>query len=572
MSASPWEDSAPGALAPDPAVLLVPRRPAWQGPLWLGLGYALLAGLSVALARQPGSVANVWYANALVVGVLAHRAPRLWPPALAAVALANLGVNMAWGDPLPVAAAFVPPNLVEILLAVALLRRAGLHLSGLRSPHLLLRLLVYGGLLPQLVGATLGAAVIAALSPAAYFTVWLAWFSGSVVGAVSLLPLVACALRYPADALRQQLLVPALAWLLPATLLLAWLALAQVPYPFVYLSFMLLVAALRLDVVALAAMVLLLSCTVALALALGVLVPTPQGAAWRSVWVYLAWAAALVPAQLLAVALAELRDRQARLVQRGSQLQHANEGLEQFVRIASHDMREPLNTIVQFTGLLQQDHGATLPAPAQAWLGLVARAGLRMRSLLDDMLQYARLQRDAAAPALQPVALDEVMAGVVQALQARLAASGGRLQVGPLPVVWGQAALLSVMLQNLVGNALKFMPAQRVPEVSVQARSEGGMAVIAVRDNGIGIAAADADKLFKPFSRLHLRREYDGTGLGLSLVRTLAQAQGGEVLLAESAPGEGSCFELRLPLAATAGPEGQRTRSPGTAPGQGSST
>ncbi|EHR70367.1 bacteriophytochrome (light-regulated signal transduction histidine kinase) [Burkholderiales bacterium JOSHI_001] len=542
---SAWFETGRVPLPPDPQVALAPRLSRPVGLAILALAYALAAGLSVAISRQSGSVATVWFANALVVGLLMHRTPRDWALRLAVVALANLAVNVAWGDGLANALAFLPANLLEMALGAWLLRRWNLHRTGLRSPVLLLRLLLGGGVLPQVVGATLGAAVIAARGVAPFGTVWLAWFEGSVIGALSVLPVVVCAMRHRWSSIRQQVMVAHMAWLAPLALGVTVLSLAHVPFPFVYLSIPLLVAAMLVEFLPVALLTLGVSLTVALVLGLGILVPPPTTADWQQVYVYMAYAAALVPAQLLAAAVAELRDQHTSLLARSADLARANQGLEQFVRIASHDLREPLNTIVQFSGLIEQDHGALLPPDGQQFLGLVRRAALRMRGLLDDMLHYTRLQRSQVDLVLAPVALDEVLDKVRQDLAARLRERDAVLTLEPLPTVLGQASLLELLFGNLLGNALKFVPAGRQPQVRLSALVQREQVVVVVQDNGIGIAPEDLSKLFKPFSRLHLRRDYEGTGLGLALAQQVAQGCGGRIEVS-SVPGQGSRFSVWL--------------------------
>jgi signal transduction histidine kinase len=548
---SAWFETGLVPPAPDPQVALRPRLSVPVGLVALALVYALAAGLSVAISRQSGSVATVWFANALVVGLLMHREPRTWAPRLAVVGLANLAVNMAWGDSLVSALAFLPGNLLEMALGAGLLRRWNLHRTGLRSPVLLLRLLLAGGVLPQMVGATLGAAVIASRGLAPFGTVWLAWFEGSVIGALSVLPLVVCAMRHRWPTLVQQVLVPHMGWLTPLALAVALLSLAHVPFPFIYLSIPLLVAAMLVEFLPLALLTLGVSLTVALVLGLGIMVPPPTTADWQQVYVYMAYAAALVPAQLLAAAVAELRDQHASLLRRSADLARANQGLEQFVRIASHDLREPLNTIVQFSGLIEQDHGEMLPADGQQYLGLVRRAAVRMRGLLDDMLHYTRLQRSNSDLVLAPVALDEVLDRVRQDLAARLRDRDALLTLEALPTVLGQPSLLELLFGNLLGNALKFVPPGRRPEVRLSARALGDQVVVVVQDNGIGIAPEDLGMLFKPFSRLQLRRDYEGTGLGLALAQQVAQGHGGRIEVS-SVPGQGSRFSVWLKAAPAA--------------------
>lgn len=248
----------------------------------------------------------------------------------------------------------------------------------------------------------------------------------------------------------------------------------------------------------------------------------------------------------LAEALKDLRESHSQLQKTAEELQLANEGLLQFVRISSHDLREPLNTVVQFVGLVQEDHGAALPADAQDYLKLVHNAGEHMRTLLDDVVRYARLQHGETEPPT-PVALAPLMAELCDALAAQLDTTGAQLQIGELPRVLGHASLLSQLFQNLVSNALKFVPPGSVPRIEITAQTAGGMATISVKDNGIGISPEGQGRLFQPFARLNLRREFEGTGLGLAISRQIAEAHGGTIGV-RSQPGEGSTFEVRLPL------------------------
>lgn len=248
----------------------------------------------------------------------------------------------------------------------------------------------------------------------------------------------------------------------------------------------------------------------------------------------------------LAEALKDLRESHAQLQKTAAELQLANEGLLQFVRISSHDLREPLNTVVQFVGLVDEDHGPALPPDARHYLRLVRSAGERMRTLLDDVVRYARLQHGETDPPT-PVALEPLMTEVCDALAAQLDATGAKLHIGELPVVKGHASLLSQLFQNLVTNALKFVPPGRRPDIEITGTVADGMALICVRDNGIGISADGMDKLFLPFSRLNLRREFEGSGLGLAISRQIAETHGGSITV-RSRPGEGSAFDVRLPV------------------------
>jgi signal transduction histidine kinase len=520
--------------------------------LGLALAYVAIALPTVWSVRQAGPVALFWYANALPVAVLMQRSPRQWPLPLLAVGLAVWVANRLAGDAALQALRYVVPNLVEIGLAAGTLRAAGLAHADLQQPVRMLQLLALGSLLPTLVSATLAAVLLGATGQA-LAAVWLPWFESAAIGSVGLLPLACLALRESPSALRAAA-ADARLWLL-ATLALAvaLLALAVLPFPFVILSLPLLLAAMVLPPVSVALLVFAVSLAGALAIAEGPFAMPPGADAVTLAYAYAAFAAALVPALVLAAAMADLRASHDRLLQREHELARANQGLEQFVRLASHDLREPLNTITQFGRLVEQDHGAALPDAARRYLALMSGGAERMRRLLDDVLHFARVQRGVIT-APQAVALDEVLREARGALAARLERSGAQLDVQPLPWVVGQASMLQLLFQNLLSNAIKFVPAGEVPRVRVSADVVHDRVHVTVADQGIGIAADDVHKLFQPFQRLHLPREYEGTGLGLALAQQIALAHGGRIEVA-SAPGQGSRFIVTLPLAAgTAAP------------------
>jgi integral membrane sensor domain MASE1 len=178
--------------APPPGAAEADTRPGragrWPAAAALALAYTVAAVVSLYIARQPGSVASVWYANALAIAVFSARPRADWPGLALAVALANTLANWIWGDPWPTALSFAPPNLVEIVIAAWALQRAGLA-GDLGSARRLAVLLLVGGVLPQIAGATLGAATLALETDASFERVWLPWFEGAAIGALSVLPL-----------------------------------------------------------------------------------------------------------------------------------------------------------------------------------------------------------------------------------------------------------------------------------------------------------------------------------------------------------------------------------------------
>lgn len=540
---SVWFDSMLGAAVPESPMRSYPGR--LRAAAACAGAYTVLALLSLFLSRQPGSIATVWYANAFAVAFLLFtpRADRLlmW----SAVSVGNVAANLLWHPDIGLALSFLPANLAEMMLAVHLLRRAGLAESDLRSPSAVVSLLWRGSLLPQLVGASAGALTLQWHGTAGTADAWLMWFEGSVVGSTSMLVLAFLVTRHPWASLRRALLDWRVTALLPMAVGFALLVLPLASYPFIYLSLPLLLSAMLVDLVAVGLLTLVTSVTIATALALGWFAPPPVDANWKQAFVYLAWAAALLPAQLMASAVVAMRDSRRHLERRTRELEIANERLEQFVRIASHDLREPLNTITQFGGLLEQDFGATMPNDGRAYLRLVRRATERMRRLLDDVLRYARWRGDLREPA-RSVALGPLVDEVRESLAGRIAERSAEVAIGDLPVVHGHPALLSLMLQNLIANALKFVPPERSPRVRVTGEVRPGATVITVADNGVGIDPADFGRLFRPFQRLQPQRLYEGTGLGLALCREIAEAHGGRIEI-DSVPGQGTRFHVHLP-------------------------
>ena len=250
----------------------------------------------------------------------------------------------------------------------------------------------------------------------------------------------------------------------------------------------------------------------------------------------------------LAAALTDLRESHASLQKTATQLAAANQSLLQFVRIASHDLREPLNTIDQFSGLIEEDFGEQLPGPEKNYLRLVRRASARMRTLLDDVVGYARLEVGSSEQ-LVPVPLNALLDELRDALAGRIAETHASLVVGRLPTVTGQPSLLALVFQNLLENSLRFIPEGRPPNIEVSATEAGGRAVILFRDNGIGIAVEDQAKIFEPFVRLNRKQDFDGTGLGLTIAHRIVDAHGGSLrLISDPAAENGATFQLILPL------------------------
>ncbi len=225
------------------------------------------------------------------------------------------------------------------------------------------------------------------------------------------------------------------------------------------------------------------------------------------------------------------------------ELQRSNQELEQFAYVASHDLKEPLRMVAGFTQLLEAHLDEDLDDEGRRYLGFASEGASRLQRMVDDLLAYSRVRHDKAAVRL--VALDDVMVIVRGHLQKLLEERNVRLEVGTLPKVMADQGQLVQVLLNLVQNAVKFSP-QDNPLVEVTATRRGGMVHIAVRDEGIGIDEAQQDRIFQIFQRLHLREDYEGNGIGLAMVKKIAEQAGGRVTVASS-KGKGSTFTVSLP-------------------------
>jgi PAS domain S-box-containing protein len=239
----------------------------------------------------------------------------------------------------------------------------------------------------------------------------------------------------------------------------------------------------------------------------------------------------------------ELERSRYELTQTNEALQRSNTDLEQFAYAVSHDLQAPLRTIASFSQLIVRS-GGTGPQTAE-YLRHIQNGVARMMDLIRDLLEYSRVTHETeAAPA--PVNFQEVLGEVLWNLQAEIKERGAVIQADGLPTVMADKRSMVQLLQNVVGNALKYNGSKR-PEVKVEAaRRESGEWVLHVRDNGIGIDMRHAQQIFGVFTRLHGRDEYSGTGIGLAICRRIVELHGGKIWV-ESKLGEGCTFSFSLP-------------------------
>jgi PAS domain S-box-containing protein len=253
-----------------------------------------------------------------------------------------------------------------------------------------------------------------------------------------------------------------------------------------------------------------------------------------------------------------LRKSEAKLRQFTLELERSNRELQDFAYVASHDLQEPLRKIVVFSERLREKSSDNLGAEACDYLERMSKAAARMQNLINDLLTFSRVTTKAQP--FKPVDLAHVAREVVSDLEGRIEQVKGRVELGTLPVIQAEELQMRQLLQNLIGNALKFHRPEESPVVKVEAQIVSGLLPqagsggldqelcrLTVSDNGIGFDEKYLDRIFNVFQRLHSRNEYEGTGMGLAIARKIVQFHRGEIT-AQSKPGHGAAFIVTLPV------------------------
>jgi two-component system sensor kinase FixL len=241
-----------------------------------------------------------------------------------------------------------------------------------------------------------------------------------------------------------------------------------------------------------------------------------------------------------------------------AELERSNRDLEQFAYVASHDLQEPLRKIRAFGDRLEMKCREALDATGRECVERMQNAAARMQTLIDDLLTFSRVT--TRVKDFVTVDLGQIAREVVSDLEVQIEQAGGRVEVGKLPTIQADPLQMRQLLQNLIGNALKFRRPEEPPVVKIEGRYVSGgerregharageMCRVTVADNGIGFDPRHQERIFGIFQRLHPRDVYEGTGIGLALCRKIAEHHGGTIT-AQGSPNQGSTFEVLLPVA-----------------------
>ena len=224
-------------------------------------------------------------------------------------------------------------------------------------------------------------------------------------------------------------------------------------------------------------------------------------------------------------------------------LERSNRELEQFAFMASHDLQEPLRKIEMFGDMLLE-RATSLNEQERNYVDRMRNASGRMRDMVEGLLQLSRVTTQGKA--FIPVDLSQVTSEILHDLEGQIRRTGGRINVGPLPMIEGDALQLHQLMQNLIGNALKYHQPGTPPQVDIYAKQHSEQVKIFVEDKGIGFEQEDAERIFQPFQRLVGRSQYEGSGMGLAICHRIVERHGGEIA-AHSKPGHGTTVIVTLP-------------------------
>lgn len=240
----------------------------------------------------------------------------------------------------------------------------------------------------------------------------------------------------------------------------------------------------------------------------------------------------------------ELRLTMNEMLKLNDELKRSNRELEDFAYIASHDLQEPLRKIQSFGNLLADEYVGKLDNEGKMYIERIVHSSKRMRHLIEDLLMYSRVTTKGAE--FQDISLNKILHDVVSDMDMQIQQADAQVHIDELPTVKGDETQLYQVFQNLISNALRYRSDKRHPVIQVYSEIEGHFYKIYMRDNGIGFDEKYKDRIFNIFERLHGRQQFQGTGIGLAIVKKITRRHNGSVDVT-SKPDKGATFIISLP-------------------------
>jgi light-regulated signal transduction histidine kinase (bacteriophytochrome) len=238
-----------------------------------------------------------------------------------------------------------------------------------------------------------------------------------------------------------------------------------------------------------------------------------------------------------------LKELNESLQKQTKELAVSNAELEQFAYVASHDLQEPLRMVTSFLSQLEKKYGSAIDDKGKQYIHFAVDGAMRMRQIILDLLDFSRVGR--MEEELEEVDFNKLMDEILALYHRQIEELGAHVRFGKLPLVQTYKTPLRQVLQNLIGNSLKYHKKVGAPEISISSKETKTHIQFSVRDNGIGVAPEYFDRIFIIFQRLHTRDEYSGTGMGLAIAKKIIENLGGKIWL-KSTEGKGSTFYFTL--------------------------
>lgn len=240
--------------------------------------------------------------------------------------------------------------------------------------------------------------------------------------------------------------------------------------------------------------------------------------------------------------MTEMKQAEEQLERNAIDLRHSNEELEQFAYVASHDLQEPLRMVCSFLGLLELEFDDQLNDDAREYIRYAVDGGMRMRALIDGLLDFSRVGRQTIE--FKPLNMESILTEVLFGLQIAMGEARATITHDPLPHTLGDHVSIARLIQNLISNSLKFRTDEPV-QIHISAEVKEEMIQFSVQDNGIGIDPKHGEKIFHIFQRLHPKSEYPGSGIGLSICKKIVERHGGKLWL-DTSDQRGAKFSFTL--------------------------
>jgi signal transduction histidine kinase len=244
----------------------------------------------------------------------------------------------------------------------------------------------------------------------------------------------------------------------------------------------------------------------------------------------------------------ELERKNGEILKLNKDLEKARDDMQMYVYAVSHDLKEPVRMVKSFMSLFNKKFGGNLDGKALSYINFAIDGANRMELMINDLLEYYNVTASIKDES-STVDLNEILSKTLNLLQLQIDETKAEITYDSLPEVMGSETGWKQIFQNLISNAIKYVPTDRHPKILIDATLKDKMWELSIKDNGIGMEKENYEKIFVIFKRLHNKQEYSGTGIGLAIVKKNIENLGGEIWL-ESVPGEGSTFFFTVPKSA----------------------